>query len=57
MAFLLIGAKITQNFLLIKKVDVLSATLLWDVKVNIKSYIERLFAPPWGWIDALFFMP
>lgn len=47
-----------QKSLLIKKVDVPSPILLWEVKFNIFFYIERLFAfIVEGWIGALFLFP
>lgn len=57
-ALLLIGEKNLQKSLLIKKVDVPSPILLWEVKFNIFFYIERLFAfIVEGWIGALFLFP
>ena len=33
----------------------MSTMQLYQIKLNIVMYIERLFAPHWGWIGALFY--
>jgi len=57
MPFLLISPKIVPKIQLIKKGGCFEYHAVIADKINIVMYIERLFAPHWGWIGALFLCP